>query len=366
MNVTFFGTYDTKTTPRIQVIIDGLREHGINVHECNAPLRVSTAERVAVLRQAWRVPMFVARILWAWLKLAMLSRSVPSKGPVIIGHLGHFDIHLARRLFRKRQIILDYMISGASTAHDRRINGSLKNKLVSLLDDAALRAADVIILDTQEHHDALPKRYYKKGVVVNVGADNKWFATASRQPLGKKTPKRTRIAFFGWYTPLQGTPIIGRAFTLMKEPAEVTMIGSGQDLAETKEFASEASEGINITWLDGVDPDELPAMVAEHDICLGIFGTGPKASKVVPNKVYQGQAAGCVIVTSDTPPQRRVLGNTAFYVPTGDSNALARQLDQLIREKTRLAALRKVSLRFAQQHFTPKQVVSPLLMRIQE
>ena len=43
---------------------------------------------------------------------------------------------------------------------------------------------------------------------------------------------------------------------------------------------------------------DLPALVAGHDVCLGIFGTGDKALRVVPNKVFQGAAAGCAIVTS--------------------------------------------------------------------
>ena len=45
-------------------------------------------------------------------------------------------------------------------------------------------------------------------------------------------------------------------------------------------------------------------MVASHDVCLGIFGDTDKALSVVPTKVYQGAAAGCAVVTSDTAPHR--------------------------------------------------------------
>ena len=58
-------------------------------------------------------------------------------------------------------------------------------------------------------------------------------------------------------------------------------------------------------WIDWVDADELPGVVAEHDVCLGIFGTTDKAPRVVPNKVYQGVASGCAVVTSDTPLSAR-------------------------------------------------------------
>jgi glycosyltransferase involved in cell wall biosynthesis len=42
--------------------------------------------------------------------------------------------------------------------------------------------------------------------------------------------------------------------------------------------------------------------------------------------VFQGAAAGCAIVTSDIPPQRRALGDAALLVPPGDPAALAAAL----------------------------------------
>ena len=76
-------------------------------------------------------------------------------------------------------------------------------------------------------------------------------------------------------------------------------------------------------------------------MCLGIFGTGDKAQRVVPNKVFQGAAAGCAIVTSDTAPQRRALGEAAVLVPPGDPGELAGALRQLAADRAALARLRR-------------------------
>ena len=84
-----------------------------------------------------------------------------------------------------------------------------------------------------------------------------------------------------------------------------------------------AAGGDGVDWLDWVAPADLPALVADHDVCLGIFGRGDKALRVVPNKVFQGAASGCAVVTSDTAPQRRALGDCAVLVPPGDPEALA-------------------------------------------
>jgi len=144
-------------------------------------------------------------------------------------------------------------------------------------------------------------------------------------------------------------------------PIEVTMIGSGQDEAETR---AAAAANRAVRWLDWVPAAELPALVASHHVCLGIFGTSAKALRVVPNKVFQGAAAGCAIVTSDTPPQRRALGDAAVLVPPGDPAALATALARLADDRAELARLRFEAHKLAQQHFAPEQIVAPLTAKL--
>ena len=117
-------------------------------------------------------------------------------------------------------------------------------------------------------------------------------------------------------------------------------------------------------WIDWVPAAQLPAIVAGHDVCLGIFGTGPKALRVVPNKVFQGAAAGCAIVTSDTPPQRRVLADAAVLVPPGDAEALAAALLRLADDRDELARLRAAARQLALERYAPGQIVAPLLARL--
>lgn len=364
MTIIFFGTYNTKSHPRIQVMIDGLRAHGVEVRECNVPLPVNTAGRVAVLRQPWRLPLFLATMLRCWIRLAFKSRGVRGGDAVIIGHMGQFDIHLAKWLFRGKPLMLDYMISGSDTAKDRQIDGGFKDRLVRWLDRSAQKHADTIILDTEEHRLALPDDQQAKGVVVNVGAPESWFNSGSAKVGTPKKPGPLRVIFFGLYTPLQGTPAIGAALALIKHPARITMIGQGQDLIPARQAAHDKADQVDIEWIDWCDADELPAVVAGHDVCLGIFGTGPKAKRVVPNKVYQGAAAGCAVVTSDTQPQRRVLGDAALFVPPGDPAALAAALDGLASDPDKLAKLRSAASLQAREHFTPGKVVTPLLEKL--
>ncbi len=363
MRTIIFGTYDTAMHPRIATIAEGLAARGFDVTECNIPLGLTTADRVDMLAKPWKAGGLVARLVSRWLGLAAKARGLGRPDVVVVGYLGHFDVHLARLLYRRGKvpIVLDHLISAANTAKDRRLDGGgLKTRLLTLIDSAALRAADIVVVDTEEHLEIVPEKYRSKAVVVPVGAPTPWHEAAREAPADASGP--LKAVFYGLYTPLQGTPVIGEALgRLAGAPVEVTMIGGGQDEAQTKEAAA-ANQSVR--WLDWVPAAELPALVAAHDVCLGIFGTGDKALRVVPNKVFQGAAAGCAVITSDTAPQRRVLGDAAVLVPPGDPAALADALLRLADDREALLKLRHAARQLAAERFTPKQVVEPLTDRL--
>jgi glycosyltransferase involved in cell wall biosynthesis len=362
LRVLGFGTYDTARHPRVGVLLEGLRARGAEVVEANAPLRLSTAERVAMLGSPWQAHRLVRQVLSRWWTIARRGRRAARHGrvdAVIVGYLGHFDVILARLLFPRRPVVLDMLIFAADTARDRGMPAGVRLWLLGLLDTTAAACADVIMVDTTEHAALLPTRRQHKAMTVPVGAPVEWFAAGSGG-----TGAALRVIFFGLFTPLQGTTVIGEALAKLagRTDIHVTMIGTGQD-SDAARAAAAANR--RITWLDWVAADRLPQLVAEHDVCLGIFGTGPKAQRVVPNKVYQGAAAGCAIVTSDTPPQRRALGDAAVFVPAGDAAALADVLRALADDRARLASLRKASVSHATREFAPRAVAGTLYQRLQ-
>jgi glycosyltransferase involved in cell wall biosynthesis len=368
MRAMIFGTYDTAMHPRIATIAEGLAARGYEVSECNFPLGLSTADRVDMLAKPWKAGALVARLASRWTSLAFRARRMPKPDVVVVGYLGHFDVRLARLLFRRGSvpIVLDHLVGASDTAKDRRLDGGPRQLVLRMIDSGALRAADVIVVDTEEHLEALPPEHRSRAVVVPVGAPTVWneAAAAAANSAAPAADGPLRVVFYGLYTPLQGAPVIGAALgKLAGAPVEVTMIGGGQDAAETK---AAAAGNKSVRWLDWVPAAELPAVVAAHDVCLGIFGTGAKALRVVPNKVFQGAAAGCAVVTSDTAPQRRMLGAAAVLVPPGDAGALADALLGLASDRQALAAKRHAARELAETRFTPGQVVAPLVDRLAE
>ena len=367
MRILGFGTYDITKHPRVGIVLEGLRADGDDIVEANAPVGFSTAERVAMLQKPWTAVRIVPRILRSWRTIIRQARRAGRNGrwdAVVVGYLGHFDVLLARALFPRDTIVLDLLIFAADTARDRGIDSRLKLKSLALLDSMAIRCADVVMVDTAEHAAHLPRAQQHKGVVVAVGASSRWFDAGGHGAAGvSPAAAPLQVVFFGHFTPLQGTAVIGEALGELAESddIEITMIGQGQEWELARGLAVANS---HVTWVDWVEPDDLPTLVAARDVCLGIFGTGPKALRVVPNKVYQGAAAGCAIVTSGTAPQRRLLGDAAVFVPPGDPTSLADALRRLSADRPLVSAMRQAARRRSLDEFTASAVVTPLRKRL--
>lgn len=354
-----FGTYEAARHPRIAIIVDGLRVRGYEVVEVNHPLGLSTAERVRMLRQPWRLPILFLRLARAWSALVRDTRRLRREGhapsTVLVGYMGHFDVFLARALYRRTPIVLDHLIFAADTARDRGTRG-MKLWLLEALDRAALGRADVVVVDTEEHRQMLPEPTH--GVVVPVGARSEWYAAAGVR--GGRRAGGLSIVFFGLFTPLQGATVIAQALAdvVSTDPTvKVTLIGSGQDSDRACKILGGSAQ---VTWHEWVAPEDLPGVVAAHDVCLGIFADTPKALRVVPNKVYEGIAAGCAVVTSDTAPQRRMVGEYVALVPPADPGRLAAQLRRLASDPEELERLRSKA-RSGARRFDAGQIVAPLL-----
>ena len=81
----------------------------------------------------------------------------------------------------------------------------------------------------------------------------------------------------------------------------------------------------NISFIAPVPYGELPVLMAQADVCLGIFGDSPKTDLVIPNKVYEAIAMGKAIITADTPAIRELLNDkeNVLFCRKADARDLA-------------------------------------------
>ena len=294
-------------------MISCLRGAGVEVVERHEPVWEGT-------RDAWRAgPMTALRLARAELRL--LRRPSERYDAVIVGYPGHFDLPAARRAARGAPVLFNPLVSLSDTLVSDRARfsaGSLPARALELVDRRALRAADVVVADTEQHARFLAELADLERVeVCFVGAEERIFQPG---PPGAFT----HALFVGKLIPLHGLETILEAARLAPE-LPFRVVGSGQ-----LDFLL-ARRPENVEWVPWVEYERLADELHAAGAALGIFGRSEKAARVIPNKAFQALACATPLVTADTPAARELLvdGESALLVPPGDASALANALRRL-------------------------------------
>lgn len=268
---------------------------------------------------------------WFWRNRALLRDArLASFDAMVVGFPGYSDMPLARLVCSRRGVplVFDPFVSqfDTHTADRRKVApASVRGRFLYHLDRIACRLADLVILDTEAH-----RRYFadhvgvslERSAVVPVGADDEELEPTPEPP----TPP-FRVAFYGTYMPLHGADVVVRAAQrvgVLAPDIRFVMIGRGQTLPAVRDYVRRADVK-NVELVDRVDRRTLRRLLADAHVCLGIFGTTGKATRVVPNKVYDGMSLARAVVTADTEAAREMLVHDehALLIPPGNAAALA-------------------------------------------
>jgi glycosyltransferase involved in cell wall biosynthesis len=199
-------------------------------------------------------------------------------------------------------------------------------RAVGVLDQMTLVAPDLVLADTSAHASYLRAL---GGPKVRAGV---WHFGIEPEFLGTPacSPEPGRVLFYGRYLPLHGLDTVVDAAARLGARARFVLIGDGPERPRIEALAR--TRGASITWQDEVPLAALPAELGRASVVLGVFGDGPKAAMVVPNKVYQAAAAGRPLVTRDGPGVREVLepDTHCLACPPGDGAALAAAIGRLL------------------------------------
>jgi glycosyltransferase involved in cell wall biosynthesis len=312
----YLGTYD-RASPRNTQVISCLRRAGVTVVE---------RHRQVWGRHNWSPgPRTLGRLARAELALARVRDN--DIDVVVVGYPGHADMAAARRVARGRPIVFNPLVSLTDTlVGDRGIvsRRSPAAAVLARLDRHAFRAADLVVADTEAHaayfRDSFGLRTEKVAVAL-VGAEDDLFRP------GVRADDPFHVVFVGKLIPLHGLEtILAAAARLPDIPFVVA--GDGQ-LAPLL-----ADRPPNVEHVPWIAYEALPDVYRRAGCALGIFGTGAKAARVIPNKVFQALATARPVITADTPAARELLTHDrdALLVPPGDPTALAAAVLRIARE----------------------------------
>jgi glycosyltransferase involved in cell wall biosynthesis len=365
MRAVFWGTFDLGK-PRNRILLRGLRslrETGAEVVVCHREVwgGVEDKSRLSGLRRL----AFLLRWLLAYPGLIARYLRLPRHDAVLVGYLGQLDVLVLWPFARLRRVpvIWDAFLSLHDTVVEDRKLVSPRHPLARFLfawEWLACRAAARVILDTRAHAAHFVRTFHlppERVGAVFVGAEPEVFPP---MPIGSRAGA-IRVLFYGQLIPLHGVETILRAARAAREEDfEWTLIGQGQeeDLVR-RMLAEEPLE--RLRWIPWVPYEDLARRIHDADVCLGIFGAGGKAARVIPNKVFQAVSANRPLITRDSPAIRELLaeGPGVYLVPPADPDAL---LDALRRFRAERQALAGVELHAAaRERIEPRAIGQELL-----
>lgn len=246
---------------------------------------------------------------------------------VLVPFPGHWLMPLAWWLTRRprKQLIFDAFISLYDTdVSDRRryLRMNPWSWILWMIDWLSMHLADEVLIDTEAHKKFLVEAFGLKPERVKVIYLEARKDLFRLQTSDVRHPNGLSVFFYGTMIPLQGIDVILDAAKLLRTNTDIhfTLVCTKTLLAEIEK------RGLtNITFHPLVPIEQLPSMIHASDLCLGIFGTSGKASRVIPHKVMDAIACGKPVITRDSPAIRERFANDPLVelIPAGDARALA-------------------------------------------
>jgi glycosyltransferase involved in cell wall biosynthesis len=326
--------------------------------------------RNRILRQAydtldWEVIDFHP-LLSGTADIEALLRRLPTPDLVHVPCFRQRDIAAAHRYARRHrlQLLIDPLIS----AYDKQVfernkftEHSTQGKRLLREERKLFQGADIVLADTSEH-----ARFFietlgvarEKVHIVYVGAEDALFAPAP-VPLPPNNP--VEVLFYGSFIPLQGPQVIIEAARLYQgPPVSWVLLGSGPLLEDCKRKA----EGLPNVRFEGWLPyADLPDRIRRADILLGVFGSTPKAQRVIPNKVFQALACGKPVVTCSAPTYPTQFSKAEagiIFVAPGRPDELANAVGRLAIDPAKLQHHGRTSRALYEQNFSFAQIAQQL------
>ncbi len=236
-------------------------------------------------------------------------------------------------------------------------------RVLELLELAAYRAADRVVVVTEGFRDDLVRRGIpsSKIQVVFNGVDLDRFhssgsAEQARTWLG--APEASVLTLYiGAHGISHGLTTIAQAAALLAgQPIHFAFVGEGSAKEELAHRIRELSSG-NVSLRDGVDRTQVPGLVAAADICLVPLRDVPLFSTFIPSKMFEFFAAEKAVVGSVSGEAARILADAgAMVVPPGNVEAVAAAISELAADPQRRAAMGAQAGAYVREHFDRRRI----------
>lgn len=342
--ILYFGSYDPSYA-RNKVLIRGLQKNGCEVKECRT-------EHLRGLNK--------------YIDLYKKFRKVGNFDCLIVAHPGH-DLVWFTKILTRKPIIFDPIYSYYdSFVDDRKLckRGSFKSHYYKFWDWFCSWLPKYVILECQTLIDYfvvnfnLPEEKFIK-VVMSADDENLF-------PREVEKESKFTVEFHGSFIPFQGIEYIVRAAKIIEKKCsdiQFNIIGAGQMSKRIDELIKDLDvKNINY-WGKRIPHDEIIEQVAKADICLGFFTKGPRAQKVMTNKIFESIAMQKPVITADLPVMHEVYTNreNILFCEGENPEDLAEKILMLKKDKVLRDKIAENGYRLFKEKLCPEVVTKEII-----
>ncbi|MBC7367680.1 MAG: glycosyltransferase family 4 protein [Undibacterium sp.] len=234
-------------------------------------------------------------------------------------------------------------------------------RLLRALEHAALNTFDLAFTTSHALAAALQKTH--GGRLATVVPN-----TFPLQPLAP--PALNPTSSLVWFSQTVGTgrglESFLRAWAQIAAPSRLTLVGRCADPYRQSLCALVRPEQLaRLVFVDFVAPQDLPGLLARHDIGLALEPHEPLNKELTTsNKIYQYLNAGLAVIATPTAGQREVFTQApaiGLIRALDDPAATAVALDAFVGDRARLLAARQAARTAAETRFSWEQTAPALL-----
>jgi len=260
------------------------------------------------------------RLLWRTLLNA------PHCDLVLVGFYGQVLLPFIRLLTWKPILFDMYITTYDTMVYDRAKAqpGSWMARLYGLSDWLSYWLANHSVLESQSHI-----HFFCRVFKVNGQKLSRIFLAVDDEVLFPRPEEKKHsnflIHFHGEYAPFHGIPYILKAAKLLeKESIQFQIIGRGITYEADQQLAR-ALGLVNVAFYNSVPYEQLAELMAEADVCLGIFGDNDRVLRVTTNKVVEAMAMAKPLITARNEPVQELLTHeqSAYLIERANPQALA-------------------------------------------
>ena len=156
--------------------------------------------------------------------------------------------------------------------------------------------------------------------------------------------------------PGRGLESFVEAWGRTRIPSRLVLLGDPQgSMADELRAQAPIGRRQDLGFLKPVSPEELPGLIARHDIGLALERSDiPSRDLTITNKILQYLNAGLVVLASDTKGQREVIARdpaVGQITDFSDSSMAASAVDRLLSDEAALGARQAAARRLAEQFY---------------